>query len=263
MLPAEARSWVSAHRGDVAEVHPLRSTQGDVWRVALADGSRVVVKQASRAAIERECWGLGMARGVGSTPALLSRAAPDLVVLSWHEGVPSTHADAMRSAGVWLRGLHECGGAFEDPLPLVDAVERRRDAWLDRARTRLSEQTRARLRDAIEPSAFTGLGRAACHRDFTPMNWLWSGALTVIDFGQARPDVALWDLVKLEAETFQEAAELRVAFFDGYGPLSSQDELRLGQLVLLHGLQTAVWGDSHGDTTFSDLGRAIIERGLR
>ncbi len=262
MLPVEARSWIATQRGDLAEVCALRSSQGEVWRVTLTDAAQVAVKRASRAAIDRECWGLALARTMGSVPTLLSRPAPELVVLTWHDGVPSVGAQTVRLAGVWLRALHECEGTFCDPLPVPDAIGRRRDAWLERARPHLSAPVRARLLETIEPGVFTGLKRTACHRDFTPSNWLWSDALTVIDFGQARPDLPLWDLVKLEAETFHEHPDLRSTFFEGYGSLDAQDEVRLGQLVLLHGLQTAVWGDSHGDAAFSSLGRQILERRL-
>lgn len=262
MLPALARSWIATHRGEVVDAEPLRSTQGAVWRVTVRREARVLVKQASGAAIDRECWGLEVARATGSTPVLLSRPAKDLVVLSWHEGVSSLASDAMRSAGAWLRGLHGLGGAFEDPLSVSDAIGQRRDAWLSRAQPFLPEETRARLHKAIDPAAFASLQRTACHRDFMPTNWLWSGALTVIDFGQARPDVPLWDLVKLEAETFHEHPELRSTFLDGYGPLDTQAEDQLGQLVLLHGLQTAVWGDIHDDAGFSRLGRQVLERRL-
>ncbi len=262
MLPVEARSWISIQRGAIADSTALHSTQGRVWRVTLTGGAQVLVKRGSRASVDRECWGLEVARSIGSVPTLSSRPAPNLVVLTWHEGVASTDAGAMRCAGAWLRALHALEGPFDDPLTLADAIGRRRDAWLERAQGLLTEETRVKLRQAIEPEAFSGLERTACHRDFTPANWLWSGALTVIDFGQARPDVALWDLVKLEAETFYEHPKLRPVFFDGYGSLDAQDEERLRQLVLLHGLQTAVWGDAHEDPAFSSLGRQILERRL-
>ncbi len=262
MLPLEARSWISSQDRDVAKTAALHSTQGEVWRVTLDDGRCLVLKRASRAAIDRECWGLDVARGIGSSPRVLARPAPELVVLSWHDGTSRVDGEVMRSAGVWLRTLHACEGAFEDPLPVWDAIGRRRDAWLDRAKDQLPGQTRNKLRAAIDPAVFSGLKRSACHRDYTPTNWLWDGALTVIDFGQARPDVALWDLVKLEAETFHESPLLRAAFFEGYGPLDTRDEERLRQLVLLHALQTAAWGYAHHDAAFSSLGRQILDRRL-
>lgn len=262
MLPVSAWSWISTHRGTIEEVSALRSSQGNVWRVTLVDGSRVLVKRASRAAIDRECWGLEVARAVGSVPGLLSRPAPDVVVLPWHEGEPSMDAEVVRAAGVWLRRLHGVGTTLDDPLTVSDAVARRRDAWLERAEGHLCADTRERLRAAIDPAVFEGLERVSCHRDFIPTNWLWHGQLTVIDFGQSRPDVSLWDLVKLEAETFLGHPDLRSVFFEGYGVLSEQDETRLAQLVLLHGLQTAVWGDTHGDAGFSALGREVLERRL-
>lgn len=259
MLPEVASAWVIEHRGAVLETTPLESTQGQVWWVDSADGEAVVVKSGPTAAIEREVWGLGAAADTGQVPRVLARLGGEVLVLSRHAGKPCDSPGAMRAAGQWLRAFHRgrCDGS--DSLDLAEALRRRRDAWLRRASSELDVSNVADL----DFSVFSGLERVPCHRDFTPSNWLWSeaGVLTVVDFGQARPDARLWDLAKLEGETFREDPDLRGPFYEGYGRLDADDAHRLGALVLLHGLQTAVWGDTHADAGFSGLGRAILRAG--
>lgn len=254
MLPTAACAWLSEHRGDVLGTTPLASTQGEVWRVDFVEAEPVIVKSGSVASIGREVQGLEAARE--RVPRVLARPAASVVVLSWHPGDPVASVDAVRAAGEWLKRLHAAPCECNDPLDPRDALLRRRDAWLARASGDL-EVSRV---EALDFAAFVGMHRVNCHRDFTPSNWLWDAehGLTVVDFGQSRTDVALWDLVKLEAELFREQPHRRAVFYAAYGALDAEDEARLQTLLLLHGLQTAVWGDAHGVPAFSALGRAIL-----
>ena len=256
MLPSAASAWLSEHRGEVFRVAPLASTQGQVWRVSFDDGEPVVVKSGSVASIEREARGLKAAAAVGGVPMVLAHPAATVVVLSWHPGESAASVEAVRAAGLWLKRLHAGPHVTHDALDPCDALLRRRDAWLARAPDGLDV---SRV-EALDFRAFAGVDRVVCHRDFTPSNWLWDAdrGLTVVDFGQSRPDVSLWDLVKLEGGLFCAQPDLREVFYGAYGALSSEDEARLQPLVLLHGLQTAVWGDTHGAVEFSTLGRAIL-----
>lgn len=249
-IPPSVRQWLRDRAADVVSVERRASSQGEVC-VVRTTRERFVVKQASRAAIERERRGLEAAR-VRGVPAILAAPAPTVLVLSWHPGRPSEAPEAVHAAGRWLRGLHEQGTAEPDSLPVQDALMRRRDAWLGRA---VGLEVRA-VEDATF-EAFRGAGRVLCHRDFTPSNWLWDadGGLTVIDFGQSRADLAQWDLVKLEGELFARKPSLREPFYEGYG---SVDRTGLSDLLLLHGLQTAAWGDAHGNQEFSALGRRLL-----
>lgn len=217
----------------------------------------MVVKSGSVASVNREVWGLSAGEATGGVPSILARPAASVVVLSWHSGNPEASAEAVRAAGAWLKRLHAAPCVCDDPLDPRDALLRRRDAWLERACDDLDV---SRV-EALDFGAFEGVQRVTCHRDFTPSNWLWDTecGLTVVDFGQSRPDVALWDLVKLEAELFRAQPQLREAFYGAYRALGVEDEARLQTLVLLHGLQTAVWGDTHDVAEFSALGRAILE----
>lgn len=220
--------------------------------VRVANGERFVVKQASRAAIDRERRGLEAAAAVGGVPVVLAVPEPTVLVLSWQAGAASESPDAVRAAGGWLRQLHDRGRVQPDELPLREALLRRRDAWLARA-TDLQVEAVA----AATFETFEGSSRALCHRDFTPSNWLWAPerGLVVIDFGQARADVAAWDLVKLEGDLFARQPSLREPFYEAYGAV---DAAGLRDLMLLHGLQTAVWGDTHDDPAFSALGRRLL-----
>ena len=256
MPSRSVEQWVVEHHGGVRELDALASTQGHVWRVQAADGAIVVVKQGSRAAIDREVWGLGQAAALGDVPRLLARPEPTAAVLSWREG--SSDHPRLDVAGAWLRRLHALPCEDTDPLAPPDAIVRRVRSWIERPGAGLNDATRAGVEYAIDPAAFAGVRRVVCHRDFTPSNWLWSPGLSVLDFGQARLDFGLWDLVKLEAGLFREQPSFRVAFFRGYGELTSDDEARLRQLVVLHGLQTAVWGHIHDDAGLAAHGRAVL-----
>ncbi|MEM6295263.1 MAG: aminoglycoside phosphotransferase family protein [Myxococcota bacterium] len=240
----------------IGEPTPLPSTQGEVWSITTAAG-RAIVKRGSPAQTRREREGLAAAAAVGSVPTVLAQLDDRTLLLSWHEGSPSSSPGTLQTAGAWLRAMHEAPYVDDDPLSVPDALAQRVASWSARAVDPALVEAAIRL----DAAAFEGLSRVRCHRDFTPRNWLWSErALTVIDFGQARPDLALWDLVKLEAELFTEQPALRAPFHAGYGGLTDPQTRQLRQLVRLHGLQTATWGDEHGDPEFSALGRRILRQ---
>ncbi len=257
MLPRSAQAWFDAQSISVADVESRVSSQGTVVVVSSRGGERFVVKQASGAAIERERRGLDAASSVGGVPRVLAQLEPTALLLSWHAGVPSETPDAMRAAGRWLRRLHGQGVVESDPLPVRDALVRRRDGWLDRAVDLPVESVAAATFEA-----FGRTTRVLCHRDFTPSNWLWEPerGVVVIDFGQSRADAGLWDLVKLEGDLFEREPSLRESFYEGYGPV---DRSAMKDLLLLHGLQTAAWGDAHGDPEFSALGRRLLASGSK
>ncbi len=255
-LPPSVREWLATQSLDVASTREVASTQGRVFVVGCSDGVDRVVKTGTRAAIDREVWGLECAAAVGNVPRVLGRPDATVVVLSWHGGARARSPATMRAAGSWLRRLHAQPLASSDPLDLRLALERRRDGWLARAGGGLDVSKVV----SLDFSSFTGRPRVPCHRDFTPENWLWDpqGGLTIVDFGQSRADAALWDLVKLEGETFRRQPQLRAPFYAAYGTLAAEEAVGLRALVLLHGLQTAVWGDLHDHPGFSALGREIL-----
>ncbi len=200
--------------------------------------------------------------------ALLLRACPGRLASS---GSPSPDEQ---------RALHEQAGrlrrrldavpidAREDPLPVPAALARRLAGWIERARPWHTAARLRRLEAAFEPGVFEGSARRWSHRDLAPHNWIVEPTregprLSVIDFGQARPDVWLVDALKLWDGPWAAEPTLADAFWAGYGRHPSALEQRqLHQLALLHGLATATWGDHHGHATFSSHGRAVLDRAL-
>ena len=178
------------------------------------------------------------------------------------------------------RSLHEQAGRLRraldalpvdepDPMPLPEALRRRHRAWAEKARAHLEPALLDGIADALDPSALATLPRRWCHRDLSSSNWIVGPTdagprLGVIDFGQARPDAWIVDAVKLWSGPWHEEPSLADAFWTGYGRRPEPHELAaLRQLVLLHGLATATWGDRHGHAGFSRHGRAVLHRALR
>jgi Ser/Thr protein kinase RdoA (MazF antagonist) len=114
--------------------------------------------------------------------------------------------------------------------------------------------------DRVE--AEVGLHRAPCHRDFGPHNWLIHGPqerLCVIDFGQARPDVWLSDLVKL-VPTWLKSPQHKRAFFAGYGRALDEAQVSLLRGMLgLYAVGSIVWGAKNGELRAQTEGREWIE----
>jgi Ser/Thr protein kinase RdoA (MazF antagonist) len=242
-----------ARFGDVGAVRRCGGSQGAVWRVEV-EGGAVAVKVAGR----REREALLRLQGLRpDVPEVLVELDGGLV-LSWIEGRPaSNEEDVHERAGALLRRIHAVPVIDDDPISIPDALAVRVERWSARARGIVPDAVVARVGALVEPSAFVGVRRVQCHRDFTARNWIVrdDGSVAAIDFGQARLDLPQWDLVKLAADVWARAPRLRACFLAGYG---GEDDPRMGQLVALHGLQTAVWGIEHGDAEFVALGRSIL-----
>ena len=58
-----------------------------------------------------------------------------------------------------------------------------------------------------------------CHLDFQPRNWVidQTGTVRLIDFGHARFDLPVRNLVRLHFRTWATRPDLRAAFLAGYG----------------------------------------------
>jgi hypothetical protein len=211
-------------------------------------------------------------------PRMLACMAPPAatLVLSWIPGVPVPKLEATRSE---LETVHRHAGAARaqldtvpcaaDELTVDRAYAERFEHWHHRARQRVPESLRRTAAELFDASAFVGATRVACHRDFTPQNWLVEPTptgprLRVVDLGQARPDLALVDLVKLREDTWQRAPSLQQAFLDGWGhALDAGDRHRLDLLGLLHGLATASWAHAHADPSLFRHGLEVLERRVR
>ncbi len=229
-----------------------------MWRVE-AGGAIVAVKRAPLR--EREALAR-MQPLCPDVPEVLAELE-GAIVLSWIDG---RTADEVRGdagvvherAGALLRRIHSVPVEDRDAVSIADALALRIDRWCARARGLVAEQIVARVRSCVDPSAFDGVARVQCHRDYTPGNWIVrpDGSVAAIDFGQARLDLPQWDFVKLAADAWVDRPDLRARFVAGYG----DDDARVDRLVALHGLQTLVWGLEHDDAHFIALGRRVLER---
>ena len=272
------REAVVRELGALAETRRLdRGSQASVWLVRPHEGRPVVVKHPHDAAgFTREVD--AYARWDGALedwiPRRLATLPPPVgaLILEWVEGTPASDPRIDEDT---LRALHREAGRFvsvlekvgvePDPMPLSEALTRRLDAWLQRARRFFDAARLSSVRARFEPEAFTGIARVAAHRDLTPDNWLCTPdsppRLVVLDFGHARSDAPLTDLLKLWDRPWLEIPGAEAAFFEGYGRALTDDEReRLRQLALLHGLATATWGREHDAPAFASLGDAILER---
>ncbi len=242
------------------------STQGQVWKLHV--GSRALalkIADASALSRERDALRRCQALRAGLTPRIVHElpGPPRALVITWLEGARPSNigTDTHREAGRSLRRLHQLALNDTDPLPIEEAYARRWSAWLQRGRAELPGPLLDAIAARADPSVVAGRSRVLCHRDFTPSNWVVddAGRVGIVDFGQARPDLALWDQVKLNATAWRHAPHLRTAFLRGYDCSRADDDSVLRQLTLLHGLQTMVWGLQHRESSFAELGRAIVE----
>lgn len=245
------------------EVQPWsRGQQATLWRV----DSRGVPVAMLKVTPDRSM------REAAAYQALADRLAPSILVpldvwpgallLPWSAGSPAgDDTNSHEAAGRFLARL-ETTMAPEDPVPPPAALQRRFETWWARGSAVLTLAQRRAMESALDLGAFEGWPRVWCHRDFEARNWLRDErGLVVLDWGQARADLRGWDRLKLRESVWQTRPELEEAFWRGYGqdpsPIAARE---LDQLALLHGLQTFVWGHTHGDPAFAELGRRILER---
>jgi len=285
-VPAEAMEdvhrRVAAWLGDAVTLSPAGHPDGEarVWRVESRDGEALAYLKQHRVPDKwrREQAILVQLREppVAAVPELLASDDEGLLLLL--RACPGAPATSMPLAPHDERSLHEQLGRFrrrldevpvdDDALPLSAALARRLQAWLERARPSLSPLLLRRVAAAFDPRPFEGATRRWCHRDLGPHNWIVEPTdhgprLHVIDFGQARPDAWLVDVLELWDDAWARDPTLVAAFVRGYGrELDASERAQLRQLALLHGLATATWGDRHAHARFSSHGRAVLERAL-
>lgn len=264
--------------GPVASSTALtRATQARVWRVSLQGAPDVVVKQPhSAASFAREAeayrtW----ARASRFIPQVHAILDPPVgaFILEWVDSVPATDstlpADVVRTmhaeAGRFCRALASTPCAVDDPMPLAEALATRMHHWCVRGANLVPAATLQAAAARFDPSLFDGQSRVFAHRDLSPWNWLVvrdpEPRLVVIDFGHARADAPLTDLLKLWDVPWEETPGARAAFMDGFGHnLTDEETARLHQLALLHGVASAVWGREHDAAQYAAIGLAVLER---
>ncbi len=100
-----------------------------------------------------------------------------------------------------------------------------------------------------------------CHLDNQPRNWLVDddGTVRLIDFGHARRQPWITDTNRMDLRHWRQSAELREAFYDGYGHTPTDDDMHFYRLYLAYiGVTTIVWAHEHGDATFAAEGRGWL-----
>lgn len=276
--------WVEGQLGTSVTLAEVGHPDGEaaVWRVddrgratAYLKVHRVSDKwRRERAILQR----LHETPGPVPTPRVLG-AEPELLALLLLAlpGRPATEdtwtlrqwCSLHEQAGRLRRHLDAIAVDEADSIPLPEALRRRHRTWSERARGHLDDAALAAIEAAFHPDALADVPRRWCHRDLTPSNWIVQSTtaglhMGVIDFGQARPDAWLADVVKLWSSPWREDPTLAESFWRGYGRLPSAPERdAIRQLALLHGLATATWGDRHGHAELSAEGRRVLQRALR
>ena len=275
--------WIAGFVGGHPELETAANPDGeaDVWRVRVK-GQPVAFFKRHRTSDKwrRERWMLRhlaeFELEVAVPPVLAEREQPRWLLLGALPGVIASTTEFSaehqgllhKAAGRFRRDLDRLPIESPDPLPLVDALARRHRAWSTRARRTLEPDLLRPLERRFDPTVFADVTRHWCHRDFAPHNWVVATSadgprLGVIDFGQARPDAWLVDIVKLWSDVWVCAPDLSASFWDGYGRLPTDPErAQFRQLALLHGLATATWGDRHDHPEFSRHGRSTLTRAL-
>jgi tRNA A-37 threonylcarbamoyl transferase component Bud32 len=154
-------------------------------------------------------------------PAPEAAARPDTVRAAEQAIQQGIH----RRAGALLRAFHDA----QAPIP-CDDLAAAKIAEFDQLRplatALLTERELTKARERVTALAavdgITCTGLVACHRDYTPRNWLISDdALYVLDFEWSRLDVWLSDLTRLHLGIWPTRPDLREAFLSGYGRLLS------------------------------------------
>ncbi|MDQ4491714.1 phosphotransferase [Sinomonas sp. ASV486] len=265
------------HSWGIQGIHVLRiaTAQGDV-SVKASEATHHIAREARA---HRQMTGPLLDLEPARTPRMLhADVRAGILAATWLpgqlvEGGPHAYsAEAFHQAGELLALVHvprEQTNSY-DPAALNKAVD-----FLGRA-TDLApaEQLRAVGRVIAGHESAPRL-LVATHGDFQPRNWIehgdWSsgqGLISIIDWGRAGYRPWVTDLVRLEHGCFQprpdepahDAAQLRAAFYAGYGrdPAEEPESWRLDNL--LQALGTIVWAHEVGDPAFEDEGRRMLAR---
>ncbi len=198
---------------------------------------------------------------------LLTLAAPGVPALSV-VGDRAVRVVVMRRLGALLRHLHDLDVADVDAVPLAEALPARCDSWCARGAGVVDDDLLDGVRRLFDRPLPESARRVPCHRDLHLGNVIVDLeadpiGLTLIDYGQARMDLWLADLVKLFQVPDDVAPDVWRAFFEGYGRRMRPDELPwFRALRALHGVATWTWAWEHGDEPAQRVGRRVVEDAL-
>lgn len=141
---------------------------------------------------------------------------------------------------------HQAGAGIRRVIGRVEEHLRRASGLVDPVDAGFVRRHAAQLAD-IAPL----LPSVPCHGDLQPRNVLWDSArriVALIDFERAEFAPAVRDLVRLEYGPWDGRADLREAFFDGYGRhLSDMEEQALTCYAAIDAISGLQWGTQHSD----------------
>lgn len=251
-----------------------------VWRARLASGDAFYVKEhATPNLFTRHLFACRewAPRLPVNVPALVAVSDESLKTLIFSEvpgtvmerlQLPSTlELEVYRQAGAVARALHSLPHAAPSSFDAAADFQATLEKYCALARELLARSTLDwaldRARDAA--ALFRGLSPVPCHRDLSPRNWLVDvrderAFFSLIDFERARPDLALYEFVRMWPDHFRREPERQAAFFDGYGrPLSDQERVIVDLLVLRTSIATVWWARQNQDPEFEQTARSRIQ----
>ena len=247
-----------------------------VWSGHLADGTRVFLKQypETRSWLQEKQalkeWQPQLSPDLAHLPQILAEDPADRTLLL--SSVPGDSVeqiwtqmeqqdDVMKSAGAFLRALHDLPFEDTDEMPLSDSLPMRLESWIKNLANSLNETEISTARKRVgNGSQFLGDTRVPCHNDFQPRNWLWDGnQIGVIDFEHAHANHPAFDWIRMETGIWLQQPRLRDLFIEGYGktPAWSAGSAR-DAVGAIHAVGCIVWGTRHGDESLVSAGRRIL-----
>jgi hypothetical protein len=155
---------------------------------------------------------------------------------------PERELRAYQQAGTLLRDLHNAAPPRHSPHMTAWLAERGQQ-WLEQAQDLLPAHRRAEINAHLRALARLGpIPAVPCHLDYTPRNLLSTSAgdIAAIDFEHSRYDLAARDLVRLATRVWVRNPHLKLAFLDGYGPITDLDREVIEHTAHLDTLTAAV-----------------------
>lgn len=148
---------------------------------------------------------------------------------------------AFCQAGQLLSAFHDAAPSHTES-GMSSWLAHRGEQWLSLAHDVLPAAQQRDIRTHLAEFADLGsIPSVPCHLDYMPRNLLWTGErLHVIDYEHARYDLAARDLVRLHRRVFSRRPDLKAAFCDGYGSLTSEDHQVIEHCSYLDQLTEAV-----------------------
>jgi aminoglycoside phosphotransferase len=257
-MGADLSEWVEQHVGPHALLrqHSRHKRDQAVLEVLTADGERIFAKQVRQErhwTAERRAyrnWTLALR---GRTPRLLAANRPmQSLLLSSVPGSQPHLFDlvAHREAGHVLRMIHESRPPRRGGPPVGVRVAQKLEFTLSRTSGLLrDDETRFAREQAGQLGSSPLRDRVPCHGDYRPHNWIVDddGVLRVIDFGEARWHVPVFDLTRLSFGVWWDRPDLYAAFLEGYGREPDDAERHFVRLhLVITGVVAIAYAREHG-----------------